>query len=182
MKKSTCLLLLTFVLFVTNMRADMILRNPVKITAQITNLIDYPDMVVVFYDGFTLLGPAKVQLYENMIPGNYSDKNKTNVYIINKEYLKKVGIENIDCQRDKNVQKLNVISDWTMISSSEAYTAIDVEFKLDKKNNTYYVYKSKITAKPRVKENQKAAANVVKTFKDDVVDPFEPIYVSERIL
>jgi len=46
-----------------------------------------------------------------------------------------------------------------------------------KKNNTYYVYKSRIVANPWVKEKQQAIAE---SFTDNVVDPLAPIYVSEE--
>jgi hypothetical protein len=94
--------------------------------------------------------------------------------------LEKVGLNNIDWQKNANVQRLNVVNDWPAVTLSEKYTAITVEFKMVKKNNTYYVYRTKITAKPRVKETQQAVADEVKTFTDNVVDPLAPIYVSEK--
>ena len=58
-------------------------------------------------------------------------------YVIKKDYLEKVGINNINWSTDKNIQKLNVITAGTL-ASSDQYSAIDVDLKLAQKEQ--YVF------------------------------------------
>jgi len=184
MKKVPFLLMISFVLVVTNVKADIVYPNRMTLKAQITNLRDFPEVVVVglteggtFEDRFVDINGG---VYKNELATSLMYGKKMFFYVVKKDYLEKVGLKKIDWQKDTNVQKLNLVNDWGALPSSEKYTAIDVEFKLAKKNKTYYVYKSKITAKPRVKEAQQPVADVVKTFTDKVVNPLEPIYISEK--
>jgi hypothetical protein len=207
MIKVTCLLMISFILAFTNVRADKITITdsfyvkysitdtfhvrpiyvtPVTLSAKITNLMDFPELVVVAL-------PEDATMRDNIIGNNsgiYKDGLATSImvgkkmvyYVVKKEYLEKVGLNNIDWQKDANVQRLNVVNNWPAraLTLSEKYTAITVEFKMVKRNNTYYVYKSKIVAKRWVKRTQQAIADEVKTFTDNVVDPLAPIYVSEE--
>ena len=50
MKKVTCLLLLSFVLMVADVKADMVADDIVEMDVQITNLDEFPDMAIVAFD------------------------------------------------------------------------------------------------------------------------------------
>jgi hypothetical protein len=182
------LLLFSFVLVITHVKADIVYPNRVTLNAQITNLKDFPEVAVVgLTEGGTFEGSIK-NLYGgvSISGGIYKDKlfnsllgdQKMLFYVVKKDYLKKVGPKNIDWQKDAHVQRLNVVNDWDPSYVSKNYAAIDVAFRMVKKKNTYYVYKSKITATPRDKKTQQT--DEVKIFKDNVVDPLALVYVTEK--
>lgn len=179
MKKVTCLLLLSFVLMVADVKADMVADDIVEMDVQITNLDDFPDMAIVAFDSGAMPSNKKYSLVKDKsLPMSHSLGKRAIYYIVKKDYLGKEGIDKIKWETDRNVQRLNVETGlkWDLADDSDVYSLIQVDLKLAKKKSTYYVYKTKVTGK------QQAGADVVKIYKDDVVDPLEPIYISEKIL
>jgi len=176
MKKGTLLLMLSFVLVVANVKADIILTDAdeyLSVNAQITNLSDYPEVALVGYDSMLKFGKTYKDRIYNLGPMTF--------YIVEKKYLKKLDVNKNDWQKDKNAQKLNLYYDRKVVKSTE-YESITVDYKLAKKGNMYYVYKSKETYKLRSLGAKQATADVVKVFKDNVVDVSLPINVYENIL
>lgn len=193
MKQLMCLLLLSFVLVFTHVEADIVTVPPTRIQAQLTNLTEFPEVVIVEY----FEGAVPAEKYKIIQGNTFSmsplSNKQVSFYVLKKEYLEKVGLDNINWSTDKNVQRLNVVTGsalspekhyiaFTYNAASEQYSAIDVYLKLAKKNNTYYVYKSKVTGKLRTNSSQQTPPDIVKNYKDDVVDTTEPILISGNIL
>jgi len=185
LKKVRFLFLLSFVLAVTNVKANIVVGPITSVNIQLTNLNEFPDVVIVAHDyGMINIPPGgKFSIVKgNRLPMSHTSGKPNTYYLLKKEYLEKIGIDKVDWFDGRNVQKLNLETGMGSFIFVEDYSAIEVEFKLVKKGNEYYVYKSKVTAKPRAKGNQQAAPDVVKTYTDNVVDVAEPIYISEKIL
>lgn len=191
MKKSMCLLLLSFVLVGTHVEADIVTVPPTRIQAQLTNLSEFPEVVIVeFFEGAVPVMNYKM-IQGNTLSMSPVSNKQVSFYVIKRKYLEKVGWENINWSTDKNVQKLNVVTECASSNSviialsykpSEQFSVIDVYLKLAKKNNTYYVYKSKVTGKLRTNSSQQAPPDIVMNYEDDVVDTAEPIVISGNIL
>lgn len=181
MKRLMCLLFLSSVLVVMNMHAD-ILPRPVdtKVCVQITNLSDFPDMAIVGMDACNTYGKNLILVNKELplsTTAKFHDCPKI-FYVVNRTYLKKVGMEKIDWATDKHVQQLNVIADWNYLQT-EFYSTLEVDFKLAKKEGTYYVYKTRLLLKNRNRGNQAtpSTGEFVRTFTDDVVNVHEPITI-----
>lgn len=179
MRKATLLLVLSFVLFVTRMNADIV-TDWTRIHVQIMNMSDFPTMALVSVYN---CGNAKnsTMLIESSELPNARESCPMSFYVVEKKYLKKVEFDKIDWQKDKNVQKINLITEANVFFSND-YSDVKIVFKIARKKNTYYVYKSKVTYKYRAKGTQQAPSDLVKNFNDDVVDLFDPIYVSKKLL
>lgn len=170
------LLMLSCALVVPTVNADIIMTNSqelVTVTAQITNLSDYPEVSVVGCETMINIG--------RVVKDRVSSLGPMTLYLVKKKYLKKVDVNKHDWQKDKHAQKMNLFYEKGVLESSD-YSSISVDYKLAKKGSTYYVYKSKVTYKLRSKGEKKAPADVVKTFEDNVINPSEPIYVYENLL
>lgn len=191
MKKVMYMLLLSSILVVSNMRANIVTLPPTRIQTQLTNLSEFPEVVIVeFFEGAVPVMNYKM-IQGNTLSMSPVSNKQVGFYVIKRKYLEKVGWDNINWSTDKNVQKLNVVTECASsnrvivalnYTPSEQFSAIDVYLKLAKKNNTYYVYKSKVTGKLRTNSSQEAPPDIVKTYQDDVVDLAEPLLISQDIL
>jgi len=176
-------ILFTCVLVVMNMHADVIPPpEDTKVRVQITNLSDFPDLAIVGLhecsnNGKKIPTLVKDELSIQMI-NIYTNCPKI-FYVIKKEYLEKVGIDKIDWSTDKHVQQLNVIADWNGLQT-EFYSTLEVDFKLAKREGTYYVYKTRLLLRNRNYGNKQTLSTTefVRIFTDDVVNVHEPIRIS----
>lgn len=185
MRRVTLLLLLAFMLVVETVSANIILTDPnqASVSVKITNLADYPDMALVYYYD------SKTESKDGLINVTYRETKKAGlvtsrelpigkfncpmtIYVVEKSYLAKVDVNKIDWTTDEHANKLNLFVEKTGFRST-FYSHVDVEYKLAKKNKTFYLYKSKLTGQYR-----NPTPDLVKTFADEVVDLAKPMDVS----
>jgi hypothetical protein len=176
MKKVTLLLLLSFVLAITYARADIASVNTAFIYVQIANLNKFTDIEIVSCPADKTVGPGYAKILEKYMYHPYP----TTLYVVKKEYLKKVGLLKIDCHKDKHVHKLNLCLDKRYCNTRK-FVDIWVDYTLVKRGATYYLYKSRATYINRTKGFNRATKRV-KNFKNEVVNPSAPILFSENAL
>ena len=184
MKNLKCLLVVVFVLLAGKVQGDVIRIEPndAKISVRISNLSDFPDVTVIGYrDCVSLSKPEKVFKVDSSSSLQGNEKCPLTFYIVDSKYLKKNKLEKIDFEKDKNVQKLNliVIAD---VCTTYDYTSIDIDFSLARKDGCYYLYNSQTTylyQKELVKYPDRTVRQekIVKQYEDKIVDPLKPLHV-----
>lgn len=194
MKNLKCILLVIFVSLAAKMQGDIILldAHTANIGVRITNLDAFPDMTVIGYrDDVALSESEKAFIVGNNIYYEGHEKNPLTFYVVKSDYLKGKKFSNINLQKDKNVQKLNlsVIADASLLIDSTiilSNTAVELDYNLVcNKDNIYYLYNSKTTYKYTAYDDERIPglkgarpAEIVQNRKDDVVDPLKPINVT----
>lgn len=174
MKNLKYLLFLPFVFFATGLHGDIILvdTTPAKICVRIINLNKFPDMAVIgLSDCLAFSNSNKAFRIKNNSCLNASNACPLTLYVMKTDYFNKIDVNTIDWGRDKNVQKLNLTINAKSFYTRD-YKSLDIDFNLAIRNNTYYLYKSKMTWKYR-DERQDS----IKHFNNNAADPFKPISV-----
>ncbi len=176
MKKLKFLLLIPLVLLTTKLHGDIIIvePKPAKIYVRITNLNKFPDIAVIGLSD--CLAVSRSNKAFRIKSNSYLKVNKAcplSLYMMKMHYFKQIELDNIDWDKDKNVQKLNLTIKAKSFITTD-YNSLDIDFNLASKDKTiYYLYKTKMTYKY---QDERPAS--VKNFEDNVVDPFKPISVS----
>jgi len=185
MKKVMLLLVVSFLLAVPSMNSNIISTNPTApIRVKITNLSEFPDVTILSYtDAYKAEGNirnlVKFKRVDLIAPNDLLTpytlgSNPTAFYVVKKDYLKKVTVDSIDWSTDNHAQKLNIVVK-TNSCMSYVYSAVGVEFKLAKRNNKYYVYKSRMTY-----SYLNSAPSLVTNFANEVVDIDKPFIVETK--
>ena len=189
MKNLKCILLVIFVSLAAKMQGDVIVIEPNKasIGVRISNPDDFPDITVIGYrDGVALSKSEKAFIVDSNTYFEGDEKSPLTFYVVKSDYLKKKKLNKIDLQKDKNVQKLNLIVLANTFNTYD-YTSVEIDYTLVcNKDNIYYLYNSETTyryQKELVKYPERRGnrpETFVKNRTDYVVDPFESITVTAK--
>lgn len=178
MKRLKIALIFILAVFTNRLHGDIIIIKPTSATicSRITNLNNFPDLVVIGLTECVTLKSKKAFRIKNNDCIKVQKSCSVLLYVMNLNYYKQHKLDEIDWDTDKNVQKLNLsikVKDF----NSYDFSSVTIDFNLaNYKNTVYYLYKTKMTYKyPYDAEPTKPDS--IQYFKDDVVDPFKPISV-----
>ena len=178
MKRLKYILILLLVVYTTRLHGDIIIIEPTsaKICSRITNLNNFPDLVVIGLTDCVTLESKKAFRIKNNDCIKVQKSCSVLLYIMKLDYYKQHKLDEIDWNTDKNVQKLNLSIKEKDFNSYD-FSSVTIDFSLANYRNTvYYLYKTKMTYKYKYNADQ-TKSDSIKYFKDDNVDPYKPISV-----
>lgn len=177
MKRLKYITILLLLFFSTRLYGDIIIVEPrtAWICSKITNLNDFPDLVVIGVMNCITFNSKTAFRIKNNDCINAQKSCQVLLYVMKLDYFNTHDRNEIDWDNDKNVQKLNLSIKETDFNSQN-FSSATIDFNLAKyKNTVYYLYKTKITYKYKYDAKQ-TKPDSVQYFKNDV-DPFKPISV-----
>jgi hypothetical protein len=178
MKRLRYSILFLLVVLTTRLHGDIIIVEPTqsKICTKITNLKDFPELVVVgLTDCVTLPKSKRTFKVKNNSCIKVHKSCPVSLYVMDLDYYKQNDLEEIEWDKDSNVQKLNISIKEKYFNSFD-YSSATVDLNLaNYMDSIYYLYKSKLTYKYKY-DSENPKADSVQYFEDDV-DPLKPISV-----
>ena len=178
MKRLRYSILFLLVILTTRLHGDVIIieATQAKICTKITNLNDFPEIVVVGLTDCVALPKSKRAFrVKNNSCIKVHKSCPVSLYAMSMDYFKEHDLDEIEWDKDSNVQKLNISLKEKYFNSYD-YSSATVDLNLAHyKDSIYYLYKSKLTYKYKY-DSENPKADSVQYFEDDV-DPFKPISV-----
>jgi hypothetical protein len=177
MKRLKYILILLLAVNSAGLHADIIMiENPkAMIYSRITNLNDFPDVVVVGVTDCVTLNTRKASRINHNQFIEVQKPCTVSLYVMKSDYFNNNKLDKIDWDNDKNVQKLNLsLSERDF--NSNTFISATVDFNLaNHQDSVYYLYRTEMAYKYKI-DSRRTKPDSVLHFKDDV-NPFTPITV-----
>ena len=150
MKRLKYLIIILLALFATRLHGDIIIVKTTqnKIYVRIKNLNEFPDIAVIGLSD-CIAFPKSNKAYR-VISSSRLEVNKScpiSLYVVKLDYLIQKDLDEIDWNKDKNVQKLTLSVKANSFNTYN-FSSVEIDFNIASQNESiYYLYKTKMTYK-----------------------------------
>lgn len=141
-------ILLLIIILSTKLYGDIIMikSKPAKTCTKITNLKDFPELVMIgLADLIPFSQSKKAFRVKNDSCMEAHKSCPISLYVMNLDYYKQQDLDDINWDNDHNIQKLDMLIE-NMYYDSDCFSSVVLDLNLaNGEDSTYYLYKIKST-------------------------------------